>query len=129
MRSLADARSLFKADAGFEAVFGSLLLTGVIAGFINTRDVPVAQAVIICAGIAFLLASASQLVYFINAAQRVLLELAVGNSAMAAAGFAWLLLDSRFSAPGAALIAGASAWKLGIGLVQTRALTRASIPR
>jgi hypothetical protein len=80
--------------------------------------------VIVCAGIGFLLASASQLAYFINAPRRVLLELAVGNAGMAVAGLVWLSLDRRFSAPGATVIAAASAWKLAIGLLQTGSLAR-----
>lgn len=129
MRSHADARTLFKADAGFEAIFGSLLLAGAIAGFIARGDVPVARGVILLAGIAFLAASVSQLAHFINAPRRVLLELAVGNAAMAAAGLTWLLLDRRFSAAGATLLAAAIAWKLAIGMLQTRSLLRKTIPR
>ena len=122
MRSLADTRLLFKADAGFEAVFGSLLAGGALAGVITGDDIPVARTILLCAGIAFLVASASQLIYFVNAPRRVLLELAVGNSAMGAAGFAWLLLDHGFSVPGAALLLTAAAWKLAIGLLQARSL-------
>jgi hypothetical protein len=124
MGSLADTRSLFKADASFEAVFGSLLLAGAIAGFVTGGDIPIARTAVACAGIAFLLASASQFLYFINAPRRVLLELAAGNAAMAAGGVAWLVLDGRFSAAGATFVTAAIAWKLAIGVLQTRSLRR-----
>ena len=124
--ALAHTRSLFKADAGFEAVFGSMLLAGATAGFLTGGDIPVARTVILCSGIAFLIASASQLAYFINARRRVLLELAVGNAAMGAAGAVWLALDRRFSLAGAALVAAAIVWKLAIGVLQTRSLERST---
>ncbi|HEX4563356.1 MAG TPA: hypothetical protein VH115_02780 [Solirubrobacteraceae bacterium] len=124
--ALAHTRSLFKADAGFEAVFGSMLLAGATAGFLTGGDIPVARTVILWSGIAFLIASASQLAYFINARRRVLLELAVGNAAMGAAGAIWLALDRGFSLPGAALVAAAIAWKLAIGVLQTRSLERST---
>jgi hypothetical protein len=127
MRSLADVRPLFRADAGFEAVFGSLLIAGAGAGIIAASDIPVARGVIVLGGIAFLGASASQLFYFVKAPRRILLELAVGNAAMAVAGLTWLLLDRGFSTGGATLLAAASAWKLAIGLIQVRSLRRVAL--
>lgn len=121
MRST-DARSLFKADAAFEAIFGTLLVTGTVGGVLTRSDMPVAQTVIICAGISFLLASVSQLVYFINSPRRVLLELAIGNAAMATAGLIWLFAGQHFSVTGANLLSVAIAWKLAISLLQTRSL-------
>ena len=76
-----------------------------------------------------LLASASQLIYFINAPRRVLVELALGNGAMAAAGLIWLGVDHGFSAAGAALLSVAIAWKLTIGLLQTRSLKPRALQR
>jgi hypothetical protein len=122
MRSTADTRSLFKADAAFEAIFGTVLVIGALGDVLTRSDAPVAQTVILCVGISFLLASASQLVYFINSPRRVLLELAIGNAGMAAAGLIWLLVDHRFSVAGATLLCVAIAWKLAIGLLQTRSL-------
>lgn len=122
MRSAADTRSLFKADAAFEAIFGALLVAGALGRMLTTSDIPVGQTVIICAGIIFLLASASQLVYFINSPRRVLLELAAGNAGMAMAGLVWLLVGQRFSVTGAAILSMAIAWKLAIALLQTRSL-------
>jgi hypothetical protein len=120
MRSTIDTRRLFKADAAFEATFGLLLIAGALGGVITRSDVPVARTVTICAGISLLIAAASQLVYFINSPRRVLLELALGNAAMATAGLIWLVLDHRFSVTGATLLSVAIAWKLGIALLQTR---------
>ncbi len=122
MTSTADTRSLFKADAAFEAIFGTVLIIGALAGALSGSDIPVGRTVIILIGISFLLASASQLAYFINSPRRVLLELAVGNAAMATAGLIWLLADHRFSVTGAALLLVAIAWKLAIALLQTRSL-------
>lgn len=122
MRSTADTRSLFKADAAFEAIFGTLLVAGAISDVLTRSDIPVAQTVIMCVGISFLLASASQLGYFINSPRRVLLELAIGNAGMATAGLVWLFADQRFSVAGATLLSVAIAWKLTIGLLQTRSL-------
>jgi hypothetical protein len=122
-------RSLFRADAIFEAALGALLLAGALGDVLTNADVPVGRAVIIAAAVSFLLASASQLVYFINAPRRVLLELAVGNCAMAAAGLIWLGIDHGFSAAGAALLSVAIAWKLAIGLLQTRSLRPRALQR
>ena len=115
-------RSLFRADAIFEADLGALFLAGALGDVLTNADIPVGRAVIIAAGASLLLASASQLIYFINAPRRVLLELAVGNCAMAAAGLIWLGLDHGFSAAGGAIVSVAIAWKLAIGLLQTRSL-------
>lgn len=122
MNTSAHTRSLFKADAAFEATLGAVLLVGASSGVLTSSDIPVGEAVIIGAGASLLLASASQLVYFIGRPRRVLLELAVGNAAMAAAGLVWLSLDHGFSATGAAIISLASAWKMAIGLLQTHSL-------
>lgn len=122
MRSTANTRSLFKADAAFEAIFGAALVTGALSNILTTSDIPVAQTVILCVGISFLLASASQLIYFINSPRRVLLELAIGNAGMATAGLIWLSADHRFSVAGATLLSVAVAWKLAIGALQTRSL-------
>jgi hypothetical protein len=122
MNPPATTRSLFRADAMFEATLGALLLAGALGDVLTTADIPVGPAVIIGAGVSFLLASASQLIYFVNAPRRVLLELAVGNCAMGAAGLIWLGVDHGFSAPGAALLSVAIAWKLAIGLLQMRSL-------
>jgi hypothetical protein len=122
MNSPASTRSLFRADATFEALLGALLAAGALGDVITNADIPVGRAVIVAAGASFLLASASQFVYFINAPRRVLLELAIGNCAMAAAGLVWIAIDRGFSAAGAALLCGAVAWKLAIGLLQTRSL-------
>jgi hypothetical protein len=54
--------------------------------------------------------------------RRVLLELAVGNVAMAAAGVVWLRLGHGFSSAGATLTSLAIAWKMTIGTAQTRSL-------
>ena len=115
-------RSLFRADAKFEATLGTLLIAGALGDVLTSADVPVGPAVIVGAGASFLLASASQLIYFINAPRRALLELAVGNCAMGAAGLIWLGVDHGFSATGAALLSVAIAWKLAIGLLQMRSL-------
>jgi hypothetical protein len=122
MRSTAVTRSLFKADAAFEAIFGTVLVTGALSDVLTRSDIPVGQTVILCVGASFLLASASQLVYFVNSPRRVLLELAIGNVGMATAGLTWLLADHRFSIAGATLLCVAIAWKLAIGLLQTRSL-------
>jgi hypothetical protein len=122
-------RSLFRADAMFEAMLGALLLAGALARVLTRADVPVGRAVIIAAGVSFLIASASQVVYFINAPRRVQLELAVGNVAMAAAGMIWLGVDRGFSAAATALLSVAIAWKLAIGVLQTRSLKAATSPR
>jgi hypothetical protein len=129
MNPPASTRSLFRADATFEAALGALLLAGALGELLTNADVPVGRAVIIAAGVSLLLASASQLTYFINSPRRVLLELAVGNCAMAAAGLIWLAVDHRFSAAGAALLSVAIAWKLAIGLLQTRSLRPRALQR
>jgi hypothetical protein len=129
MNSQATTRSLFRADAVFEATLGAVLLAGALGDVLSNADVPVGRAVIIAAGVSFLLASASQLVYFINAPRRVLLELAVGNGAMAVAGLIWLGADHGFSAAGAALLSTAIAWKLAIGVLQTRSLEPRALQR
>lgn len=129
MNPSATTRSLFRADAIFEASLGALLLAGALADVLTNADIQVGRAVIIAAGASFLLASASQLIYFINAPRRVLLELAVGNCAMAAAGLIWLGLDHGFSAAGAAIVSVAVAWKLAIGLLQTRSLRPTALQR
>jgi hypothetical protein len=122
MRSTADTRSLFKADAAFEAIFGTLLVTGALSEALTGSDIPVAETVVICAGISLLLASASQFVYFVNSPRRVLLELAIGNAGMGMAGLIWLFVSHGFSATGATLVSVAIAWKLAIALLQTRSL-------
>jgi hypothetical protein len=124
MRSTGQTRSLLKADAAFEAIFGTVLVTSAVSDALTRSDIPVGRTVILCVGASFLIASASQVLYFVNSPRRVLLELAIGNAAMAAAGLAWLLADHRFSAAGATLLSVAIAWKLAIGLLQTRSLTR-----
>ena len=129
MNPPATTRSLFRADAMFEATLGALLLAGALGDVLTNADIPVARAVIIAAGASLLLASASQLIYFINAPRRVLRELAVGNSALAAAGLIWLGLDHGFSTAGAALLSVAIAWKLAIGLLQTRSLKPRALQR
>jgi hypothetical protein len=129
MKPPATTRSLFRADAVFEATLGSLLLAGALGDVLTNADVPVGRAVVAGAGVSFLLASASQLIYFINAPRRVLLELAVGNCAMAAAGLIWLGVDQGFSAAGAALLSAVIAWKLAIGLLQTRSLGPGALRR
>lgn len=122
MKSTADTRSLVRADAAFEAIFGTVLVAGALAGVLSRSDIPIGRTVLICIGISFLLASASQLAYFINSARRVQLELAIGNAGMATAGLIWLIADHRFSVTGATLLSVAIAWKLAIALLQTRSL-------
>lgn len=122
MTLTADTRSLFKADAAFEALFGTALVACAAAGVLARGDTPVARTVIIGVGISFLLASAGQFIYFINRPRRVLLELAVGNAGMALAGSVWLLLDHPFSVAGATFMSVVIAWKLAIGLLQLRSL-------
>ena len=115
-------RSLFRADAAFEAILGTVLVACAAGEVLTRSDIPVGRGVVIAAGASFLLASASQLVYFVNGPRRVLLELAVGNVAMAAAGVVWLSIDRGFSPAGATLASLAIAWKLAIGLLQTHSL-------
>jgi hypothetical protein len=129
MNPPATTRSLLRADAMFEAALGALLVGGALNDVLTSADIPVGRAVIIAAGASFLLASASQFIYFINAPRRVQLELAIGNSAMAAAGLIWLGIDRGFSAGGAALLCAAVAWKLAIGLLQTRSLMPGTFQR
>lgn len=129
MNPQATTRSLFRADATFEAIFGALLLVAALGEVLTNADMPVGRAVIAAAGASFLLASASQLIYFINAPRRIQLELAVGNVAMAAAGLIWLSVDHGFSAEATALLSVAIAWKLAIGLLQTRSLKPRALQR
>ena len=115
-------RSLFKADAGFELLFGSMLAAGAAAGWLTHADAPVPPGVIAAAGVAFVLAGASQFAYFIRSPRRVQLELAAGNTAMALAALAWLLAAKGFSTTGALIVSAAAAWKLAIGSLQLRSL-------
>jgi hypothetical protein len=129
MRSPLDVRALFRADATFEAAFGSLLAVGAVVGLLAAGDIPLSRTLVFSGGIAFLAASTSQFVYFIRSPRRVLLELAAGNVAMAAAGLTWLALGGHFSTAGVTLVAAASAWKLAIGALQGRSLMRTPLPR
>jgi hypothetical protein len=121
----ADVRFLFKADAAFEAGLGLLLAVGGGSGWPTGSDFPVTRGVLIAAGAAFLLASASVLLYFVRGPRRVLRELAAGNAAMASAGLIWLIAAQGFSATGTAILAVAVAWKFVIGALQLRS-TKAS---
>jgi hypothetical protein len=126
MWSTLDTRSLFKADATFEAIYGAALFAGAAAGVLARGDIPVAHAVVLTTAVAFLLASASQFAYFINGPRRVLMELAIGNAGMAVAGLIWLGFDRRFSATGATVLAIGCVWKLSIGALQARSLATSS---
>jgi hypothetical protein len=123
MRSTPDTRTLFKADAGFEAALGIVLVLGTGVAWFTGSDFTVPTAIVTGAGVAFLLASASQISYFINSPRRVLLELAVGNAGMALAGVIWLIAARGFSTTGAVILSIAIAWKLAISSLQLRSLT------
>jgi hypothetical protein len=114
---------LFKADAGFEAALGIVLVLGTGVAWFTGSDFTVPTAIVTGAGVAFLLASASQISYFINSPRRVLLELAVGNAGMALAGVIWLIAARGFSTTGAVILSIAIAWKLAISSLQLRSLT------
>jgi hypothetical protein len=120
MWSTVDTRSLFRADATFEAIYGLALLAGVATGVLSRGDIPVAHAVVLATAVSFLLASASQFAYFINGPRRVLMELAIGNVGMAVAGAIWLGVDHGFSGTGAAALSIGCVWKLSIGTLQAR---------
>jgi hypothetical protein len=99
-----------------------MLVIGAATDWLTGRDFPVSPGVIAAFGIGFLLAGASQFGYFIRGPRRVLLELAAGNAAMGFAGLTWLILSGHFSTAGAAILGATSAWKIGIGALQIRAL-------
>jgi hypothetical protein len=121
MTTTSNLRSLVKADAVFEATLGLVLLVGGVSSSLTRSDIPLSRGLIIASGASFLLASASQLLYFVRAPHRVLLLLAVGNAAMAVAGLIWLIADRGFSAAGLVIVAAAVAWKTVISSMQLRA--------
>jgi hypothetical protein len=113
-----DIRQLFKIDAAFELTLGLVLALGGAAGLLTGSDFPIGRGLLIAAGAAFLLGGASTALYFVRARRRVLLELALGNGAMASAGLAWLLADRGFSSAGTAILLAAVAWKFAISTLQ-----------
>jgi hypothetical protein len=118
MTTKTDIRSLFRIDAAFEASLGLLLAIGGGLGWLTRSDFPVSRGVLIAAGVAFLLASVSVVLYFVRAPRRVLLELAVGNAGMALAGLVWLIADQRFSSAGTSILITAVAWKFATSVLQ-----------
>jgi hypothetical protein len=118
-------RALVKADGRFELGYGSLLTIGAVVDWLNGGAIPVSRGVTIAAGISFLAAGASQLLYFVRVRRRrVMIELAVGNIAMATAGLVWLLADHGFSTAGGLILAGGGTWKAVIGELQLQSLRR-----
>jgi hypothetical protein len=115
-------RSLFRIDAAFEAALGLVLALGGGLGWLTDADFPVSRGLVIAAGVAFLLASASVMLYFVRAPRRVLVELALGNAAMASAGLVWLIADRGFSGAATAILVTTIAWKLTIGTLQLRSV-------
>jgi hypothetical protein len=119
------ARSLFRADAVFELGLGSVLTAAGAFGWLSASDIPVSRGVVIGAGAAFLAGGASVLGYFVRAHRRVLLELAVGNAALACAGLVWLVADRGFSGLGVAIVSVFIGWKTAISGLQLAALRAA----
>jgi hypothetical protein len=117
-----NVRSLFKADAVFEATLGVLLVVGGGSSWLTRGDLPVSRGLLIAAGAGFLVASVTMLLYVARAPRRVLLELAVGNAAMAFAGVVWLIAAHGFSATGGAILAVAITWKFVISGLQLRSM-------
>jgi hypothetical protein len=115
-------QALVRADAEFEAILGSLLVIGAGASWLTAKELPVSRIAIAAVGAGFLLASASQFVYFVHRPRRILLELAIGNAAMGFAGLLWLILSRGFSTGGIAIVSGSCLWKCAIGILQIRSL-------
>jgi hypothetical protein len=55
----------------------------------------------------------------------VLVELSVGNAAMAAGALAWLITDTGFSTAGLTILGTFVAWKAAISMLQLRSLRHA----
>ncbi len=118
MATKIDIKSLFRIDAMFEATLGLVLALGGGLGWLTASDFPVSRGLLVAGGVAFLLASASVVFYFVRGPRRVLLELALGNGAMGLAGLVWLLADHPFSSAGTSILLIAVAWKLTISGLQ-----------
>jgi hypothetical protein len=118
MATRIDIRSLFRLDAAFEAALGLVLVVGGGVGWLTGSDFPVGRGLLIAAGAAFLGGSASVVLYFVRAPRRVLLELALGNGAIASAGLVWLMADRGFSTAGTSILVIAVAWKSAISALQ-----------
>lgn len=122
-------RSLFRLDAAFEVTLGLALSVGTGLGWLTGSDFPASRALLVVAGVAFLLGGASTLFYFVHSPWRVLRGLALGNGAMAGAGLVWLLADHGFSAAGTSILAGGVAWKFAIAALQLRSIRNWTLAR
>lgn len=122
MTSISSARTLVKADGSFELGYGAVVIVLVVTGVIAGRDLTVSTTVLVAVAVSFLVAGASQLVYFFRAPRRVLYELAIGNAGMAIAGLAWLIASRGFAFAGVLVVSVGIAWKIAIGVLQLRSL-------
>jgi len=93
---------IVRADAGFEALLGGVLILAGATGALAANDFPhpVGQPLIVAAGAALL----GVAVYLWRADESALRVLAIGNAVTACLAVAWLALASGFSPTGAALV-------------------------
>ena len=110
---------IVKADAGFEAVLGLVLVvaggTGVLAG--GDFPHPVGRPLIVGAGVALLPVA----VYLWHADEPSLRVLAIGNTVTALLGLAWLAIAPGFSPAGAAITGAATAMLAFLAVLQVAA--------
>ena len=114
------------ADAGFEAVVGTVLMLGALFGDIDSDDFPApgTTAVIAALGVGlWLLAVAlAEVVKREAVSDMLLLVLAVGNSAFALLIAIWVLVADGFTDVGETVIWGTAAGLAVLAVVQIVAL-------
>jgi drug/metabolite transporter (DMT)-like permease len=120
-------RGVVLADAGFEAVLGTVLVLGALFGDIDADDFPSpgTTAVIAVFGVAlWLLAVAlAEIVKRDAVSDTVLLVLAVGNSAFALLIAVWVLVADDFTGVGETVVWVTAAALMVLAIGQVVALT------
>jgi hypothetical protein len=110
---------IVRADAGFEALLGVLLIAAGATGALAARDFPhpVGRPLIVASGLALLPVAA----IIWQAKPPSLRLLAVGNALTALLAVVWLALASGFSTAGAALTGAVVAVLVCLAFAQTSA--------
>ena len=112
-------RPLVTLDAAFEVVLGVALAAAAAGGLLDGSDFPwpVGRVLLVIVGVALVLLGAA-----IRRGLVPLATLAVGNASAAAAGIAWLLLVSGFSAAGTTVLAVTVGGLAGLAAAQAATL-------
>jgi hypothetical protein len=110
---------IVKADAGFEAILGIVLVVAGATGALAAGDFPhpVGRPLLIAAGLALLPVA----VYLWRADEGSLRVLATGNAVTALLGLVWLGSASGFSPAGAAIAGAATAVLAFLAILQVAA--------